>query len=161
MKRRSGVWSMPTSSEFSPGTPEAVVEANDVFLSMVGYDREDLAAGLMHRTDVTPPEWSSLEAQTDAELKAAGAAQPYETEYVRKDGSRVPVLIGAAAFDERGNEGVRFVLDLSGTKRAEAEARESERRWLRGSWPSAWLQCSRGAYLCGPDGQTRNKGSLR
>jgi C4-dicarboxylate-specific signal transduction histidine kinase len=55
--------------------------------------------------------------------------QPYENEYFRKDGSRVSVLVGAAAFDETANQGVSFVLDLTERKRAEAEARESERRY--------------------------------
>ena len=58
-----------------------------------------------------------------------GSVQPFEKEYFRKDGSRVPVLVGAASFEESGNQGVAFVLDLTERKRAEAEARESERRY--------------------------------
>jgi C4-dicarboxylate-specific signal transduction histidine kinase len=58
-----------------------------------------------------------------------GSARPYEKEYFRRDGSRVPVLVGAASFDESGTQGVSFVLDLTERKRIEAEARESERRY--------------------------------
>ena len=59
-----------------------------------------------------------------AELRSAGYFQPFEKEYFRKDGSRVPVLIGDALFEESGNEGVAVVLDLTERKRAEEELRE-------------------------------------
>jgi PAS domain S-box-containing protein len=101
-----------------------IVEANDAFLEMVGYDREDLAAGRVRWTDLTPPQWLDRTASALEEIDTAGAAQAYEKEYLRKDGSRVPVLIGAAAFDEALDEGVTFVLDLTERKRAEATARE-------------------------------------
>ena len=106
-----------------------IIEANDAFLRMVGYDREDLVSGRIRWTDLTPPEWRDRDARAVVEVKLTGIAQPYEKEYIRKDGSRMPVLVGAASFEEAGNEGVAFVLDLTERKRAEAEARESERRY--------------------------------
>jgi PAS domain S-box-containing protein len=100
-----------------------IIEANDAFLRMVGYDRGDLAAGRVNRTDLTPPEWRERDARTLAELKASGTAQPFEKEYFRKDGSCIPVLIGVTAFDETRDQGVGFVLDLTARKRAEERLR--------------------------------------
>ena len=94
---------------------------------MVGYGREDLAAGRLRWTDLTPPEWLERDMQQWVpEHKRTGRLQPIEKEYFRKDGSRVPVLIGAATFEEGGNQSVVFVLDLTERKRAEAELRASE-----------------------------------
>jgi C4-dicarboxylate-specific signal transduction histidine kinase len=95
----------------------------------VGYERGDLVSGRLRWTDLTPPEWRDLDARAVEGLKTAGRLPPGEKEYFRKDGSRVPVLIGSAAFDEQRDQGVSFVLDLTEQKRAEAEARESERRY--------------------------------
>jgi len=106
-----------------------IIEANDTFLRMVGYERGDLVSGRLRWTDLTPPEWRDLDARAVEGLKTAGRLPPVEKEYFRKDGSRVPVLIGSAAFDEQRDQGVSFVLDLTEQKRAEAEARESERRY--------------------------------
>jgi PAS domain S-box-containing protein len=97
-----------------------IIEANDAFLRMVGYDREDLATGRLRWTDLTPPEWLDRDLQQLVpELQAKGVLQPFEKEYFRKDGSRVPVLLGVALFEEAGREGVAFVLDLTERRRAE------------------------------------------
>jgi PAS domain S-box-containing protein len=106
-----------------------ILEANDAFLRMVGYDRDDLVAGRLDWSSLTPPEWRGRTARALAEKEETGTIQPYEKEYCRKDGSLVPVLIGSASFDESGQQGVAFVLDLTERKRAEAEACESERRY--------------------------------
>jgi PAS domain S-box-containing protein len=96
-----------------------IIEANDAFLQMVGYDREDFVAGRVRWADLTPPEWRDRHEQALTELKRTGTVQPYEREYFRKDGSRAPALIGSAAFDEQREQGVAFVLDLTERKRAE------------------------------------------
>jgi PAS domain S-box-containing protein len=110
------------------GLEGEIVEANDAFLRMLGYDREDLASGRLHRTGLTPPEWRARTERAVSELETTGTIQPFEKEYLHKDGSRRPVLLGAASFDETANQGVSFVLDLTERKRAETEMRESERR---------------------------------
>ena len=107
-----------------------ILEANDAFLHIVGYDRNDLALGRVRWTDLTPPEWLERDrSELVPELLAQGMLPPFENEYFRKDGSRVPIMIGAASFEESGTQGVAFVLDLSARKRAEAQARESDRRY--------------------------------
>jgi PAS domain S-box-containing protein len=96
-----------------------IVEANETFLKMVQWGREDVGSAGMRWTDLTPEEWHARDEMAVADLKATGTVQPYEKEYFRKDGSRVPVLVGAALFEEGGNDGAAFALDLSGQKRAE------------------------------------------
>jgi PAS domain S-box-containing protein len=103
-----------------------IIEANDEFLRMVKYDREDLAAGRVSWLDLTPPDWRDGNAQRVDEVRMTGIAQSYEKEYLRKDGSRVPVLVGAASFEETGNQGVAFVLDLTERKHAEEALRQLE-----------------------------------
>ncbi len=107
-----------------------IIEANDAFLKIVGYDREDLASGRLRWTSLATPESRRPgTALALAELQRTGTIQPFEKEYFRRDGTRVPVLIGVAAFDQQRDEVVAFVLDLTERERAEEKARESERRY--------------------------------
>jgi PAS domain S-box-containing protein len=114
---------------FISGLRGRVLEANDSFLHLVGYDRDDLVSGRIRWTDLTPSEWRERDKRALAELSSNTIAQPYEKEFFRKDGGRVPVLIGGALFEEGGNEGVAFVLDLTERKRAEEALRESEAKF--------------------------------
>jgi C4-dicarboxylate-specific signal transduction histidine kinase len=88
-----------------------------------------MVSGRVHWRDLTPQEWLERDERALAELGETGRAQPFEKEYLRRDGSRVPVLIGVASFEAGANAGVAFVLDLSERKHAEEKARESERRY--------------------------------
>jgi PAS domain S-box-containing protein len=103
-----------------------IIEANEAFLRIVGYSREDLISGRLRWTDLTPADWRVRDERAIAELEATGNIQPYEKEFFRKDGVRVPVLKGSTFYEGSENEGVAFVLDLSELKRAEAALRRSE-----------------------------------
>jgi PAS domain S-box-containing protein len=96
-----------------------IIDANEAYLCIIGFDRRDLVARGLRWTDLTPPEWRRADDLRVAQLEASGTAQPYEKEYFRKDGSRVPVLVGATTFEGKSDEGVGFVLDLTDRKRAE------------------------------------------
>ncbi|MEA2794658.1 MAG: hypothetical protein QOI87_2038, partial [Bradyrhizobium sp.] len=107
-----------------------IIDANQAFLDMVGHGREDLVSGRLRWTELTPAEWRDADEQIIAELKAVGTLQPREKEYLRKDGSRVPVLVARALFEWKPDEGVSFVIDITDRKRAEERLRTSEQRFL-------------------------------
>ena len=104
----------------------AITGANEAFLNMVQYDRDDIDSGRVQWTDLTPAEWRDRDEQAIAELKASKIFKPFEKEYVRKDGSRVPVLLGGALFEGSGNDGVAFVLDLTEQKRVQEELQQAQ-----------------------------------
>ena len=104
-----------------------ILEANDAFLGMVGYSRDDVISGRLSFAGLTPPEWAGADERLLAELASTGTWRPAEKDFFRKDGSRVPVLVGGATFGELRHEGVGFVVDLTQRKRAEAELAHANR----------------------------------
>jgi PAS domain S-box-containing protein len=105
----------------------AITEANDAFLSLVGYTRDDLVAGRLDWVAMTPPEYAPADEQALRELAASERCVPFEKEYLRKDGSRVSVLLGAASFDDQPGAGFAFVVDLTERKKVEQQLLQSQR----------------------------------
>jgi PAS domain S-box-containing protein len=101
-----------------------IIEANEAFLDLLGYGREDLVSDRIRWTKLTPAEWTAADQDAIAQLSATGTCKPYEKEYFRKDGSRVPVLVGGAFFERKQDEGVVFVIDMTERKRAEYLTRQ-------------------------------------
>jgi PAS domain S-box-containing protein len=104
-------------------------ESNDELLRMTGYTREDQEAGLVRWDRMTPPEYAALDAAHIREAAERGSCTAYEKEYIRKDGTRVPILCGYALLEHSADEYIGFVLDLSEQKQAERELREREQRF--------------------------------
>jgi PAS domain S-box-containing protein len=98
-----------------------VATANEAFLDIIGYTREDLEAGLIDWAAMTPLEYADLDRHALEELATKGTCTPFEKEYIRKNGTRVAVLLGAANFEDSQKEGVCFVLDVTARKQAEDE----------------------------------------
>jgi len=106
-----------------------IVDANDAFLDMLGYHRQDIVSGRLRWRDLTPPEFRDISEQSMLEAVNRGRASPFEKEYCKKDGSRLPVIVGLAMFESDLEQGVAFVLDLTERKQAEKQVSESERRY--------------------------------
>ncbi|MEI6946408.1 PAS domain S-box protein [Paraflavisolibacter sp. H34] len=106
-----------------------ILEANDKFLEMTGYTRQDLEQGRINWTKMTPPEYATQDRKSLNDLLVTGTHTLYEKEYIRKDGTRIPVEIGTAALVADGSEGMSLVLDITDRKKAEEEIRRSNERF--------------------------------
>ncbi len=101
------------------GEFDQIPEANDAFLELVGYSREDLHAGRLQWPDLTPPEYLPLDELAHEEGLRFGACTPFEKELIRKDGTRVPVLVATAVLKLSPFRWITFVQDLRGRDRLE------------------------------------------
>jgi PAS domain S-box-containing protein len=105
----------------------SIIDANDAFLTMLGYTRQDMNNGQIVWDEITPPEWDEADRHAAEQLTRTGRIVPFEKEYVGKDGRHVPVLIGAALVNSGSHEAIVLVLDLTERKRAELALRNSEK----------------------------------
>ena len=106
---------------------DRVIEANDAFLRILGYRAGEVPEGALDWRTLTPPDWREADKQARATLFAEGSCPAYRKEFVRSDGTRVPVLVGAALI-EGSNKYVCFVQDLTDVTRAEERLKEADRR---------------------------------
>ena len=106
------------------GEFDRIPEANDAFLDLVGYTREDLLAGRLHWPDLTPPEYLALDELAHEEGLRFGACTPFEKELTRKDGTRVPVLVATAVLKLSPFRWITFVQDLRERDREESVENE-------------------------------------
>lgn len=97
--------------------------ANEAFLQMVGYTRDDLVAGKLQWAAMTPPEFCMDDERALEELRATGRSTPYEKEFLCRNGGRLPALVGGALFEDSQDQGVGFVLDLTERRRVEGRVR--------------------------------------
>ncbi|HEY9667112.1 MAG TPA: PAS domain S-box protein [Coleofasciculaceae cyanobacterium] len=114
---------------FFPDLEGNISDANDAFLQIVGYNREELRRGELNWKIMSPPEYQALDELKVEELKTIGVCVPFEKEYIRKDGSRVPLLLGAALLEESQPNTVAFAIDLSDRKQMIESLQESEERF--------------------------------
>ncbi len=102
-------------------------DANDYFLDLIGCTRQELEAGEISWEQLTLPQYLPADYRALEAVRHSGSCEPYEKEYIRKDGSRVWVLIGFASFED--GQIVGFVLDISARKMIERALQESEERF--------------------------------
>ena len=101
-----------------------ISETNDRFLEMTGYSRQDFNLGIVHWQKMTPPEYNALDELAFKQISKYGVCEPFEKEYIRKDGSRIPIFLAAATLgDTDPTKGVAFIIDNTERKKAEENVR--------------------------------------
>jgi PAS domain S-box-containing protein len=139
-----------------------IQEANDAYLDIIGYSREDLDAGQINWRMLTPPEWDARDNEALEEVRLTGACRPYDKEFLHRDGHPVPVVIGSAAISWHPLRGVTFVVDLTAHQRMELERTTLLER-VQDARREAETAKERLAFLlqtCDLDGEAQNRGDL-
>ncbi len=126
---RSVVESNMIGVVFADPVSGKITDANDEYLRIVRRSREELRAGRLNYKSITPPEVLAREDQVTASLQPGERLTPFEKEYLRPDGVRVPVIIGGSYLNDSRRQAVAFVLDITERKRTEEALRESEERF--------------------------------
>ncbi len=121
-----------------------MVEANDAWLHMSGYTREDVRSRTLTRARITPPEQAPLFERAIQEVTTRGQHTPFETELVCQDGSRLPVLVGGVLFQKQPRQMVAFTLDTSARK--ELEQRKDDFISMARVWNSQCLMWQRWSF---------------
>ncbi len=120
----------------------AISDANDEFLRMLGYTRDELDAGRLHADGLTPPGWEAIDDRMIDELRRTGRAS-WEKEFYARDGRRVPVFLAKALLDGTTDRAIAICLDISERKRAEEERErllEREREARAQAERATWLR---------------------
>ncbi|MBN3941141.1 PAS domain S-box protein [Nostoc sp. NMS9] len=128
----------------------SITEANDEFLRIVGYTQEDIQAGRLRWADITPSEYHYLDELAIAEATAKGTCTPYEKEFIRKDGSSVPVVVGYSLLGESRHKSVAFILDISDLKQAKkalSQSQEQFQAFMDNIPAAAWITNADGRVL--------------
>ncbi len=105
-----------------------ITEANQAYLEMIGYSREEILSGDVQWMSITPEKYRQRDQQAMKEISQQGMCTPYEKEYLRKDGGCIPILLGGASLEGKNHVGITFAIDLSEKKRAERELKQSEEK---------------------------------
>jgi PAS domain S-box-containing protein len=106
---------------------DRVLSANDAYLNMIGFTREELDAGLVEWKSITTPESLARDEQAIRELRKQGACFPFEKEYILRDGTHVPVILGAVRYSIEPFEWICWITDLRPQKAREKAEQESRR----------------------------------
>ena len=104
----------------------SVVDANDALLHRLGYSRDDLVAGRFRWDEITPPEHAENDRRAVEQLKATGICAPWEKEYLHKDGTRVPILLGVTMLEGSATECICFIVDITKQKQTEQELKTAK-----------------------------------